>query len=222
MCNRLEKRTSLTCAGMQDAPLKSGHEPPLGAHLVTRCAFYTHHGIYIGGGRVIHYAGLAHGLRRGPVEAISLESFARSRTIRIRQEHQSFDPHEVMARARSRLGECNYRILTNNCEHLCAWALRGEFRSQQVERLLRAPRLIVQYSRAVARRLGFAIQSQARRSANSSVVLTRNGLSARLQAMTWSSSALSSAMCRWCGLNSEKFSKSVVSESATCDRTSAT
>jgi hypothetical protein len=29
-------------------------------------------------------------------------------------------------RARSRLGESRYRLLTNNCEHFCSWALRDE------------------------------------------------------------------------------------------------
>jgi hypothetical protein len=33
------------------------------------------------------------------------------------------------------LGENRYRVLTNNCEHFCAWALRDERRSMQVERL---------------------------------------------------------------------------------------
>ena len=36
---------------------------PLGAHLVSPRWGYTHHGIYTGGGRVIHYAGLSEGWR---------------------------------------------------------------------------------------------------------------------------------------------------------------
>ena len=34
-------------------------EPPMGAHVVTQRRAYTHHGIYVGSGKVIHYAGLA-------------------------------------------------------------------------------------------------------------------------------------------------------------------
>ena len=48
----------------------------------------------------------------------------------------------MVERARTRLGERSYRVLTNNCEHLCAWALRGESRSRQVDRLRAIPRLI--------------------------------------------------------------------------------
>src|SRR5258707_11780449 len=51
-------------------------EPPMGAHIVTERRGYTHHGIYVGAGKVVHYAGLSRGLRRGPVEEISLSRFA--------------------------------------------------------------------------------------------------------------------------------------------------
>ena len=115
--------------------LHAGEEPALAAHLVTPRTLYDHHGIYVGNGRVIHYAGLAHGWRRGPVEEVSLERFAHGRHIRVRNDSVRFDRSEVVARARSRLGERSYRVLTNNCEHLCAWALRGENRSLPVERL---------------------------------------------------------------------------------------
>jgi hypothetical protein len=119
----------------RDPLLGPDEEPPLACHLVTPRTLYNHHGIYVGNGRVIHYAGLAHGLRRGPVEDVSLERFARGRGIRIRHDARRFDCHEVVERARSRLGERRYRILTNNCKHFCAWALRDHDRSIQVDRL---------------------------------------------------------------------------------------
>jgi hypothetical protein len=48
----------------------------------------------------------------------------------------NFECPEVIQRARSRVGEDCYRLLTNNCEHFCEWCLRGEHRSYQVEALL--------------------------------------------------------------------------------------
>jgi hypothetical protein len=120
---------------LRESRLRPGQEPPLGSHLVRRCAFYSHHGIYAGDGRVIHYAGFARGLRRGPVEEVSLEHFAHGRTVRLRDDRRCFDCRDVVERARSRLGEDHYHILKNNCEHFCAWALRDETRSPQVERL---------------------------------------------------------------------------------------
>jgi hypothetical protein len=124
----------------RDALLHPGEEPPLASHLVTPRTLYSHHGIYIGNGRVIHYSGLAHGLlQRGRVEDVSLEHFAGGRCIRIRREAAKFDRGEVVERTRSRLGERRYRLLTNNCEHFCSWALHDECCSSQIERLRALP-----------------------------------------------------------------------------------
>ena len=124
----------------RDSRLRVGEEPALASHLVTARALYSHHGIYVGNRRVIHYAGPSHGLCRGPVEDVSLEYFAHGRGIRVRHDRPRFDRREVVARARSRLGERSYRILTNNCEHFCEWCLNGASRSTQVERLLSGAR----------------------------------------------------------------------------------
>jgi len=114
-----------------------GQEPPLGAHLVTPRRGYLHHGIYVGDGNVVHYAGLATGLQRGPVEEIPLARFTRGRPVWVKSHARSnFACPEVIQRARSRVGEDCYRLLTNNCEHFCEWCLRGEPRSYQVEALL--------------------------------------------------------------------------------------
>jgi hypothetical protein len=47
-------------------------EPLLGSHVVTPRRGYLHYGIYLGDRKVVHCAGFANGLRRGPVEEISL------------------------------------------------------------------------------------------------------------------------------------------------------
>lgn len=108
-------------------------EPPLGAHLVTPRRGYSHHGIYVGDGKVVHYAGLAVSLRRGPVEEVSIMCFAAGYEVLIAPSADPvYERHEAVRRARSRLGENRYRLLTNNCEHFCAWCLYGESRSEQV------------------------------------------------------------------------------------------
>jgi Lecithin retinol acyltransferase len=117
-----------------DRLLALDQEPPLGAHLVTPRRGYLHHGIYVGARKVVHYSGLAHGLRGGPVEEVSLARFACGQRVWVRCGSPcAFDVAEVVRRARSRVGEDRYRLLTNNCEHLCEWCLRGEARSFQVE-----------------------------------------------------------------------------------------
>jgi hypothetical protein len=115
-------------------------EPVLGAHLVTQRPGYEHHGIYVGNGQVVHYAGFASSLHRGPVEETTLERFAAGHEIDVRLHAMpTFAGQEAVRRARSRLGENHYRLLTNNCEHLCTWALFGENRSRQVEICLTHP-----------------------------------------------------------------------------------
>jgi hypothetical protein len=133
-----------------DAPATPG-EPELAAHLVTSRWLYSHHGLYVGAGRVIHYAGLAYGWRRGPVEIIPLERFANGREVRVQCDRRIFDRCQVVARALSRLGEKRYRILTNNCEHFCAWALRNELCSPQIERLVAWPRRLIRILFAITR-----------------------------------------------------------------------
>jgi hypothetical protein len=131
----------------------------MGSHIVTRRHGYTHHGIYAGAGKVVHYAGLSRGLRRGPVEENSLLSFAAGQPVSVVSGMPpTFEGREVARRARSRIGEDNYRLLTNNCEHFCEWCLRGQPRSYQIDAWLALP------SRAlhVTRRLIAEVLSLAR------------------------------------------------------------
>jgi HRAS-like suppressor 3 len=113
---------------------------PVGTHLATQRRGYVHHGIYIGNGRVIHYAGLSRSLGRGPVEAISIEFFAAGFGFQVvPHPHAQYTGFEVARRAMSRLGEQNYKLLTNNCEHLCLWCVLGHGRSDQVNACIRNP-----------------------------------------------------------------------------------
>jgi len=115
------------------APRAVALEP--GSHLVTPRRGYTHHGIYVGGGKVIQYGGLARGLRCAPIEEVSLEQFAGNHPVWLRRDgSMRFDANEIVQRARARLGENRYHVLTNNCEHFCEWCLRAEHRSEQVDK----------------------------------------------------------------------------------------
>ena len=123
-----------------ERPLVSERELPLASHVITPRRGYLHHGIYVGDGQVVHYAGLAYGLRRGPVEEVSLSRFTRGHPVWVRFSRPSnFDCLEIIRRARSRVGEDSYRLLSNNCEHFCEWRLHGENRSYQVEAWLAQP-----------------------------------------------------------------------------------
>ncbi len=112
----------------------------VGAHLVTQRSGYTHHGIYVGNRKVVHYAGLSRSLRRGPVQETSLVEFAGGHDIWIKQTpHSRYSGEEVVRRAYFRLGEDHYRLTTNNCEHFCSWCLEGQSHSDQIDFLLALP-----------------------------------------------------------------------------------
>ncbi|MCQ6255684.1 lecithin retinol acyltransferase family protein [Pseudomonas sp. Q11] len=113
---------------------------PVGAHLVSPRRFYIHHGIYLGGGAVAHYSGFSGSLRSGPIEVTDLEHFALGKPVWRIQEKCNYSSHEIVDRARSRLGENRYRVFSNNCEHFCSWCISGENYSAQVSAYLRRPR----------------------------------------------------------------------------------
>jgi hypothetical protein len=126
-------------------PISLGNPPacklPMGCWLVAPRRGYTHHGIYVGDGQVVHYAGLARSWKRGPVEIVSLADFSFGRSLWMKPTTTArYVGLQAAQRALSRLGENRYRIVTNNCEHFCAWCLDGESRSGQVDQCLAWPR----------------------------------------------------------------------------------
>ncbi|VWC74555.1 hydrolase [Burkholderia lata] len=127
---------------------------PLGAHLVSDRGCYSHHGIYVGDGRVVHYAGLCTSLHRGPIEEVTLERFADGHAVRV-MPHPSaaYAGRTAVLRARSRLGEDRYRLLTNNCEHFCTWCVEGTGHSEQVRTCVMHPRTAFRFALSVCRAL---------------------------------------------------------------------
>jgi hypothetical protein len=109
-------------------------EPEIGDHLVSSRIFYTHHGFYVGSGRVIHYAGNAQPGLSGPIEEVSLPRFCGDATFTIRTyAERRYTRQESVDRARKRMGEDHYCVLANNCEHFVEWCINGDHRSDQVE-----------------------------------------------------------------------------------------
>jgi len=109
-------------------------EIELGDHIKVRKTGYTHHGIYVGNGNVIHYSGLSNGFQSGPVCNVSLSVFSNNAEIeKVNYFHKKFNSAEIVERAKSRLGELLYDVHSNNCEHFCCWAITGEHVSKQVE-----------------------------------------------------------------------------------------
>jgi hypothetical protein len=105
----------------------------LGAHLVTPRTIYSHHGIYVGDGQVVHYSGLASGLESGPVEVTTLEDFCAANDVNVITYKNSYSADEIVRRAMSRVDESSYGVFNNNCEHFCLWCITGSHTSSQVD-----------------------------------------------------------------------------------------
>ena len=100
-----------------------------GDHIKADYGMYYHHGIYVGDGQVIAYSKE----NNKSVALTSLDEFAQGHAI-IKVEHDDakFSRDEVVDRAYSRLGEDDYNLVFNNCEHFANWCVTGNAKSDQV------------------------------------------------------------------------------------------
>lgn len=89
---------------------------------------YEHHGIDCGDGTVIHY----HKGDDAVITRTSYERFARGNPVYVKQQAVAYVPDVVIQRAESRLGERQYNLLTNNCEHFANWCKVGRNESDQL------------------------------------------------------------------------------------------
>ena len=96
-----------------------------GDHLVTPRMGYTHHGLYIGDGTVIHY------LQDGVCLA-TLKDFCDGATYHVKDTPRRYSRDKCVERAYSRIGEDDYNLLFNNCESFVNWCLNGLPISEQV------------------------------------------------------------------------------------------
>jgi len=134
-----------------------------GDHIYVERAWglYSHHGIDCGDGSVIHFQGPDP--MRARVKRSSLEEFRGEGGVKVLRESEepargsiqgfvtewldrrsdrlqtpdlTSSPDAVVARAESRLGEGEYDLVFNNCEHFANWCRTGRSYSDQSDRML--------------------------------------------------------------------------------------
>ena len=88
---------------------------------------FLHHGIDLGDGSVAHY------LEGREILRSPLEEFSRGQDVSVVSHAQASSAGVTLRRAMSRIGEQNYNLLFNNCEHFANWCKTGRHRSGQVE-----------------------------------------------------------------------------------------
>ena len=121
-------------------------QPKRGDHIrVQRSGLYSHHGIYISDEEVIHFTGADDDsvLDWSKCEVIctDIAGFLRGGTAEVKiysdDELTNLYPVEhIAAYARACLGDKDYNLVFNNCEHFANVCTLGRFRSIQVERVL--------------------------------------------------------------------------------------
>lgn len=111
-----------------------------GSHIFYDCGSYLHHGIYCGDitynnrnykNVVINFEGK---FKSGKIKGISFDKFAKNRDIYVMKYKTGtcYSDQRVVQNAISRLGEPDYNLFGNNCEHFAHWCKTGKKVSSQV------------------------------------------------------------------------------------------
>lgn len=120
--------------------------PERGDHIRVARRGYYHHGIYIGGGEVVHYSAPdGDGVELSPeavtVRRDSIRMFAAGGNVELRRfsrrERRGLrSPEETAEYAERAIGRGGYDILYNNCEHFAQECL-GEKAETQIDEMRR-------------------------------------------------------------------------------------
>ena len=105
-----------------------------GDHLfVVRPQLYSHHGIDCGDGTVIHFSGEPGKSKTSArIARATLEEFLDGGHLLVRRYGKRRDPDSTVVAAESRLGDKDYHLVFNNCEHFATWCCTGRSSSEQV------------------------------------------------------------------------------------------
>lgn len=106
----------------------------IGDHIVVDRGIYTHHGVYIGNNKIIHYSGEP-GSSQGIISITMLKNFVKMDTFWVYPHNNALSPNKIVERAKSRLGEDKYDLVFNNCEHFANWCCTGKNCSPQVDHI---------------------------------------------------------------------------------------
>ena len=95
---------------------------------------FNHHGIDLGDGTVAHY------LEGREILRSPLEEFSQGQPLQVINHAEASPVGVTLRRAMGRLGEQDYNLLFNNCEHFATWCKTGRHRSGQVDSVLERAR----------------------------------------------------------------------------------
>jgi len=92
---------------------------------------FNHHGIDLGDGTVAHY------LEGREILRSSRDDFSQGQPLSVIDHAKASTTGVTLRRAMSRIGEQNYNLLFNNCEHFATWCKTGRHHSGQIDSALK-------------------------------------------------------------------------------------
>ncbi len=97
---------------------------------------YSHHGIYAGEGKVIHFKGAEREKRDPAVIITDIDNFLNGGKLRRRNHKKRLAHSESLRIAREHLSKKGYSLRVNNCEHFATYCATGKKKSRQVRRAI--------------------------------------------------------------------------------------
>ena len=109
-----------------------------GDHICVRRSgkFYTHHGIYMGNRKIIHFAGSISEKIDPTVHETDLSTFLKGGILRRHDYNRRLLPYETVRIAKEQLTNGRYSMIWNNCEHFATYCATGKKKSRQVRRAI--------------------------------------------------------------------------------------
>jgi hypothetical protein len=126
----------------------------LGDHIYVRRLGYTHHGVEVGDGLVIHFTGTPGSKFEAEIRREPIAVFAVDAKVEVRRYEKRLGVAETVARAESKLGESGYNLFANNCEHFARWCVTGDHQSAQVKNAVAASGVTATSAAAAAGGIG--------------------------------------------------------------------
>ena len=120
----------------------ANRQPSFGSHIrVSRKAgLYYHHGIYESDQKVYQFCGESLGKFEAVIKCTTLGEFLGNDVLEVRrlspyQKSQAFSAEKTIQLAEQSIGESDYNLLDNNCEHFANFCIFGIKKSKQVDDL---------------------------------------------------------------------------------------
>ena len=97
---------------------------------------YTHHGIYVGDGKVIHVTVSLREKIDPKVRETDLPRFLKGGELRRHDYTKKLPASETIHSAKEQLSNRGYSMMWNNCEHFATYCATGKKKSRQVRRVI--------------------------------------------------------------------------------------